>query len=228
MFYLTNRDYATLILDSGTLFIIFGIIAVSFRNRKKDRLDEDCFLVLLILNIVIAIGDILGYLCGEGKNFPHSYALSTLGMTLFYVGFVLIAMSWLHYCRVRFRGADLTDRSHFAYEYIPGMVMVAVVIINVFTGWVFSYDENKVYLRGFMFIPLYIVVAAYILAGFVYLSRYRDKSSGKALIPVWVYGMPIILGTVLTFLVQGSASFAAIGVAMSFMFTHMGTINDEA
>ncbi len=226
MFYLTNRDYATLILDTGTILMILGIISLSFRHREKGRADEDCFLVLLVLNIVIALGDILGYLCGEGKVFDHSKELSILGMTVFYIGFVLIAMAWLHYSRVRFGNADLADRTHFAYEYLPGMIMVGLVIVNFFTGWIFSYDENMIYRRGFLFIPLYIIEAAYIIAGFVYLSKYRDKSSGKALIPIWVYGIPIFFGTVFTFLIPGSASFAPIGIAMSFTFTHMVTINE--
>ena len=225
MFDLTSRDYATMILDSGTLILIFGIISTSFRHREKGRPDEDSFLVLLVMNIFMAVGDTIGYLC-EGKTFLYIRQLSTLGMTIFYLSFVTASMAWLHYCRIRFSNGTLRDRSHFAYEYLPGVIMTALVVINAFTGWIFSYDENASYHRGVLFIPMYIIVTFYVIAGFITLSRYRDKSSGKVLIPVWVYSIPMVWGVIFTFLIPNSASFAPIGVAMSFTFTHMGTINE--
>ena len=84
MFYLTHRDYATLILDSGTLLIAFSIIYLILQHRKKERADEGSFLVLLIMNIAMAAGDILGYLF-EDKAFPGSRELSIIGMTVFYI-----------------------------------------------------------------------------------------------------------------------------------------------
>ncbi len=225
MFYIVDRDYATLILDSSTILMILGIIRMSFRHREKNRPDLDSFVLLLVINIIMALGDTLGYLC-EYKVFPHSRGLATLGMTIFYTGFVVITMAWLHYCRVRFRGDKLSDRTHFAYEYIPGMIMTVLVLINVFTGWIFSYNEKAEYFRGVLFIPMYILLACYIAAGFMCVAKYRDNNSGRALIPIWVYAIPILIGGTFTFFVPGSASFAPFGIAMSFVFTHMGTINE--
>ena len=227
MFYITNRDYATLIMDSGTLLLMIGIIYLTSRNRKKGRTDESCFFILLILNIIIAAGDMLAYTTEE-KVFPGSYVMATAGMTVFYVGFALISMAWLHYCRVRFKDGGLPDRSHFSYEYLPGLITVGLVLINVFTGWIFSYDSEVMYHRGVLFIPMYIVMAAYIVAGFFYVSRYRDKSSGRVLIPTWVYAFPLIFGVIFTFMVSGSASFAPICIAISITFTYMGTINETS
>ena len=157
MFTLTNRDYATLIMDSGTIIMVLCIIFISFRHRKKDRPDEDSFLVLLILNIILALGDSIAYLSDE-KIFSHSIGLATFGMTVFYAVFLLITMSWMHYCRVRFRSEILSEKSHFAYEYLPGMIFVALVFINVFTGWIFRYDESNLYHRGALFIPMYVII----------------------------------------------------------------------
>ena len=223
MFLLTDRDYATLIMDTGTLLMIISIIYLILLHRKKGHADEACFMVLLGLNMVMAVGDVIAYVF-ETKDFAYARVLSTLGMTFFYIAFVTISMTWLHYCRIRFRG--VSKKEHFAIEYLPGIVMIILVAITGFTGWVFSYDENMAYNRGFLFIPMYILMAAYIIAGFVIMSKYRDQSSGKVLIPAWVYGIPIIVGMIFTFLVPNSASFAPISTAMSIVFTHMGTVNE--
>ena len=225
MFYLTYRDYATLIMDSGTLLIAFSIIYLILHHRKKRSADEDIFLLLLILNIVMAAGDILGYLF-ENKAFPGSRELSLIGMTVFYIAFVLLFMTWLCYCRIRFRDGGVSKRQRFAPEYLPGMVMLFLIVINIFTGWVFYYDENWLYHRGVLFIPMYIIVAGYIMAGILCLSKDRDKSAGRATVPAWVFVLPVVVGVVFTFLVPDSASFAPFSTAVSIVFTHMGTVNE--
>ena len=223
MFYLTYRDYATLIMDSGTLLIAFCIIYLILNYRKKGRADEDSFLMLLIMNIAMAAGDILGYLF-ENKAFPGSRELSVIGMTVFYIAFVLLSMTWLYYCRVRFRDGGVSKGQRFAPEYLPGKVMLFLIAINIFTGWVFSYDANWRYQRGVLFIPLLLIIAGYILAGMLCVSKYRDKSAGRAPVPAWVFVLPIVVGVIFTFLVPDSASFAPFSTAVSIVFTHMGTV----
>lgn len=225
MFYLTNRDYATLIMDTGTILMILGVIILLFRYGEKGRPDLNSFLMLLILTIVMAAGDMLGYLSDQ-KMFPHSRMLATLGMTVFYAGFLLAAVSWLHYCRVRFKHEGLSGRTRFAFEYLPGMIGTALVLINIFTGWIFHYDETVTYHRGVLFIPMYVAFAIFLLAGFLCLARCRDHSRGGILIPLCICALTMIFGISFTFLVSNSASFAPIGIAMCFVFTHMGIMNE--
>ena len=225
MFYLTQRDYATILLDGATLFLLAGIFIMSNRFRKRGRADDIWFLTLLVLNSFIVAGDVLGYVF-DAKIFEGSRTICMIGMTVFYVSFVLISMAWLQYCRVRFRDGGIFERSLFDPSYLPGIVMAALVLINFFTGWIFMYDENVVYHRGFLFIPMYVLVGLYIMTGFLYVIKYRDRSSGDVLIPVWVYSIPIIFGVIFTFMVPGSASFAPICIAISISFTHMGTVNE--
>ena len=226
MFYLTHRDYATLILDSGTLLIDFSIIYLILQHRKKERADEGSFLVLLIMNIAMAAGDTLGYLF-ENKAFPGSRELSIIGMTVFYIAFVFLSMTWLHYCRIRFRDGDIPKLLRLTPAYLPGTVMLFLIVINIFTGWVFFYDANWLYHRGGLFIPMYLMVTGYIIAGILCVSKYRNHSAGRTPVPAWVFLLPIAAGVVFTFFVPNSASFAPFSTAVFIAFSHMGTISEE-
>ena len=73
---------------------------------------------------------------------------------------------------------------------------------------------------------MYVVLILYIGGGFVHIARYRNRKSGRAIIPMWVYALPIVFGAIFTFAIPGSASFAPIGTAMTITFTHMGTISE--
>ncbi len=227
MSFFVERDFASMFLDGATIMLLIIVMIMSSEERKRGRDDDKCFFALLIVNCILAVGDSIGYIF-EYKPIPQSIMLSTIGMTVFYFCYVLIVMIWMDFCRIRFKERGASSGLHFRPEYIPGLVMLAVVLINVFTGWIFSYDRaTGDYIRGSMFIVVYIVLFFYAGLGFVHIGRYRSRNSGTPLIPMSVYVLPIVFGFLFTFAVSGSASFAPIGLAISFVFTYIGTINES-
>ena len=226
MSFFVERDYATFFLDGATILLLVIVMIMSSEDRKRDRDDDKRFFLLLIINCIMAIGDTIGYIF-EYKPLALATTFSTIGMTIFYFCFILVVMIWMDYCRIRFKERGASSGSGFRPEYIPGIIMLALVLINLFTGWIFCYDRvTGDYIRGFMFIVVYIVFAYYAIMGFVYLGRYRSGNSSARLIPMSVYILPTVFGFLFTFGVSGSASFAPIGLAMSFTFTYIGTINE--
>ena len=68
--------------------------------------------------------------------------------------------------------------------------------------------------------------AVYLIAGFVYIGKYRTAEK-KVLIPLWLYIAPIVVSGIVTFAV-GEISMAALGTALTIVFTHLGTMNEIA
>lgn len=225
MTFFIPRDYATLFLDGATIVSMISIMLMSSEARKRGRGDDRCFFGLLVLTCILAASDALGYLFEE-KSVPGSRVLCTCGMTVYFLCFILIGIVWAHYCRIRFKDRGISAGNFLRPEYLPGAVMLALIVINIFTGWIFSYDENVFYHRGVLYLLVYLVMAVYVVAGFAHLVRYRSKHSGRAVIPVWLYALPIVCGSVFTFAIPGSASFGPVGVGLSIAFTHIGTINE--
>ncbi len=227
MSFFVERDYATMFLDGATILLLIIIMVMSSEDRKRGREDDKRFFLLLIVNCIMAVGDTIAYIF-EYKPLALSTVYSTIGMTIFYFSFVLVVMIWADYCRIRFKERGVSSGNIFRPEYIPGLIMLALVLINVFTGWIFSYDRvTGDYYRGFLFIVVYIVFALYATMGFIHVGRYRSRNSSTRLIPMSVYILPIIFGFIFTFAVKGSASFASIGLGMAFTFTYIGTINES-
>ena len=225
MFYLIERDWATIFLDAAALILIAGMFIMTSKFRKKGREDDTLFLVLLILNAFIAATDCVGYIF-DMKPIPGGRMLCMAAMTVFYVAFNLTAMVWFHYCGIRFMDGGINKGKLIHPVYLPGVITICLVFISAFTGWIFMYDEAVVYHRGPLFIPMYILDILYVGSGFLMAARYQDRSSGRKLVPVWVYAVPIVFGAVFTFAVPNSASFAAIGIAISISYTHMAMMNE--
>ncbi|MCR5055197.1 MAG: hypothetical protein K6A69_10180 [Lachnospiraceae bacterium] len=221
---LTEENISTLFIDGSVIMLLLGVLAETGIMRKRGRADDTLFFMLIILNILMAVFDTITYLADE-KSFPGARIFNMAGVTAFYIDFILMFMVWYHYCLVRFayRG-EAVSKSHRVF-FIPGLVTEALIIINIFTGWIFSVDENNIYHRGILFIPMYMVIAYFTIICFISIIRYRTNSVKSNLIPIWVYVLPFVMGVIIPF-VFGGIGITAPGCAMSIVFTHLGSASE--
>ncbi len=222
---LTHLNYATIVLDVSAMVLAFGILRQTRIMRKSGLESDSLFFGMLILTVVMAVSDIFGYLT-EDKPGAVIINIQIISMTIFYIAFTFLSMLWFDYCTFRFRDKGRVKKIGMQPAFIPGVLTFGLVFLNQSTGIIFSVDEMGGYHREVLYIPMYIVIAAYLVTGFVYIARYRTNDK-KVLIPMWLYAMPIVISTVITFVV-GEVSMAALGTAITIAFTHLGTMNEVA
>lgn len=225
MLNLTQLNIATIILDTSAIIIACGILSETSFMRRNGLKADVLFFRMLLLTMVMAVMDIGGYIT-MGRADPMLIKIQSLSMTLFYLAFVILSMTWYDYCHYKFKKEQKESGKGIKGVHIPGIVALAVIVLNVFTGIIFQVDDKGGYHRSFLFIPLYIVLFFYIAAGFVIVGKYRTIEK-KKLIPLWLYVLPVLLSIVITF-VMGEVSMAALGTAISIAFTHLGTMNEVA
>ena len=225
MFELTTENIATLFIDGSTFFLLGGILTQTSVMRKRGRMDDRLFFSMIILDMVFALADIVTYLA-DGKNFPGARILNMGGVTVSYIALVLILMIWLHYTMVRFKNVTAAEAVKTRlWLFIPGFVTELLLLVNIFAGFIFNVDETNTYHYGVLFIPMYVVLAFYMLGGFRYMSKYRVGNGKTSLIPVWIYMIPLVAGILVPF-VFGGISLTSIGIGMSIAFTHMGSSSE--
>lgn len=222
---LTQLNVASIILDISAVIIAFGILCETRFMRRSGRKADILFFRLLILTMIIAVADMAGYIT-EGRADPLMIKIQIISMTVFYLSFVILSISWFDYCKYKFKDRQKESGTQIRAVHVLGLLTIAAVIFNLFTGIIFSVDNAGAYHRGIGFIPVYIVMAAYVAAGFVMVGRYRTVGK-KKLIPLWLYVLPVVFGIVVTFVVS-EVSMASLGAAISIAFTHLGTMNEVA
>ncbi len=222
---LTIYNYTTIILDMGTILMLLMLMMVTNVLRRRGRDDDKLFYYLLVVAIVMALGDIVGYIT-EDKSFYGAQWVQVFGMELFYLAYALEAVIWVQYTSTRFRSPDSEyNKRHLAYLYIPGLIFMSLIVVNFSTGWMFSVDADAAYHRGPLFIPMHIFIALYYLYGFITIFRYKPSGTNKKPIPLWIYVLPIGVGIIITFII-GGVSFTPAGTALSIIFTHLGSMNE--
>ena len=88
-------------------------------------------------------------------------------------------------------------------------------------------DKDNVYHHGILYVPFMVLMFVYLLAGFVLMAKYRSGSENKALIPVWIFILPIVASLVVPFVFEG-ISLSSIGCGISIVFTHLGSASEMA
>jgi hypothetical protein len=225
MFELTHLNYATIILDISAIIIVYGILRQTRIMRKSGLESDSLFFGMLILTVIMAASDIVGYIT-EDKPGSAIIKVQIISMTIFYIAFTFLTMVWFDYCTFRFRDKGRVKKIGMQPAFIPGVLTFGLVFLNQSTGIIFSVDELGGYHREILFIPMYLVLSAYLVTGFIYIAKYRTGEK-KVLIPMWLYAMPIIVSVFITFVV-GEVSMAALGTAITIAFTHFGTMNEIA
>ena len=221
IFPLTEQNIATILIDGSVIFLLVGVLMETKIMRRRGRQDDRLFLTLVILNMVLAGFDMMTYLADQ-KSDPFARILNLGGITAFYIVFLLMLMVWLHYCVLRFDGDALLPAKVRRFLYLPGLITEVFVIVNLFTGWIFSVDDANVYHRNALFAPMFFVIGYFIVLCFVLVARYRRAGAKEGMIPVWIYLVPFAAGLLVPFLWEG-ISLTAAGLAMSILFTHLGT-----
>ena len=222
-FTLTTENIATLLIDGSAIFLLAGVYIVTYIMRMRGRQDDRLFSLMLGLNMILALADIVTYLSDE-KDFPGARYFNMGGVSVFYIVMVLLIMVFLHYSLVRFRGMTKDVSPGLRLLFLPGLITEFVLIINFFTGLVFSVDKSNIYHYGVLFVPMLLVMGFYAFVSFYVIQKYHKAGDGRSLIPVWIYFVPLTVG-MLPFAV-GGISITSIGIAMSIVFTHCGSASE--
>ncbi len=97
-----------------------------------------------------------------------------------------------------------------------------LLIVNIFTGIVFYVDDSNAYHHGFLFIPMFLVLVYFAVLSLVITGRYRRGVEKEALVPIWIFFLPILFGVIVSF-GFGDINLICAGCAMAILCTHLGS-----
>lgn len=176
-----------------SLIILFLIGIKTFNNPNGKTPQSLAFTILLILNFLIIIADCITVLFDGWSGFPMRIVLLTA--TVFgYCMQVLICLFWFWYARMLvFRERKLRRIVTFLQS-LPAMGSIIVAVASCWTGWLFRYDANNHYSRGFLFLFIICVSFLYIIYGYYMIIRYRKNLEKRYFNALISFALPPALG----------------------------------
>ena len=180
----------TIVMISASLCALIGIILYTspFRKNFHRRVSGMLFVGLLLSDITTAAGELLSLIL-EYINIPLVRVLMILGNTVYYIALVSFPYLLLLYLEYFIRPDRFLLRKKKLLYGIPCFLFTAAVIVNLFTGWLFTIGEENNYISGLSGILVYlptIPVWFYLLLSLGRMYRIRKKLAAAGLLMIAV------------------------------------------
>jgi len=153
--------------------IILGMIYVNIRKTSDSTPDQRLFRYLIIAIAAELVFD-SGMWLIDGTAFFFSRGLNLLFSSVYYLMMPLIGLIWLLYCDYELYEGSARLRRKVRLYSLPLILSVVMILINVFTGWVFYITEDNIYTRGTLFL-LQIAIAFFYLIYPTALALHRAR-----------------------------------------------------
>ena len=174
----------------------------------------------MLLTIIGSAVDIVDFGVDGRPGLLFSF-LSLAGNSFMFVIDVVIICEWVmfqeyHLYRDNERLAKLKK-----YIYVVAGISFALIIVNSFTGWVFTIDENNVYSRGPAFSFFALMTFGLMLYTCIAQNKYERRFGRVRYFPLDYFLVPIVLGFMAQLLFYGisvmclSVAIGTVGVVAS-------------
>ncbi len=191
---------------------------VLMRRKRTERYKK--FLILMIVVLCGLVFDILGALTiYHGKELP--YMVVSLANTLYFFFAALSGHAYLSYTEVFVGEMSAIDKVMSKVNLLLVVVYTLVLVANIWTGWIFYFDEDMNYMFGPVHYLCYIPTFYFITYGFAYaLIHHKNLELRETLsFSGFVF---IIFGTLIQSLMFPSTLltffFGTIGVIIILLF----------
>jgi len=177
------------------VLVIYAALSIYYSNQtevnKKFKLVVQCVLAAEIADIVTAIT--ISY----GSVIPPK--LNVLANTAYFV----LTFS-LGYCFLRYVGSYVNqDISRLKSIYINKIIYIlqlAVLVFNMFTGFLFSFNKKGEYVHGSLYLLVYIMPLYYVVFAAVVLIKKQSFFAVKQKLSISVYIMMCLVGPIMQML----------------------------
>ncbi len=204
------------------MLVVLQISSYLVRQRKlpSDRV----FTAMIFLTAAACATETISFIV-DGKSFFGARAAAYITNTLSYAINVTVSYLWCIYVDLRLYKQESRLKKYYSWLSLPTILLVLALIPNLKWGYFFTIDSANLYHRQPLGYIYYLSVFLYL--GFSVCVRYRYyKGSAKTrFFPIWMFLLPIIIGTTAQMIFYG-ISLAWCSVALGLVGTHMSLQNE--
>ena len=161
-------NISVLLIDTVSIIVLIGLIACTHVFRKRGRLSDRLFFVMVIMDIVLAVSDIVFDLFA-GFGMENARIIGSFFYSIATFGSYLIAAFAILFLLCLLPEGEKVLKKWYKLCFIPVIYILIVLIMNAFDVLVFTVTEEWIYLYGPYFqlimpgLALYAVVAVLII-----------------------------------------------------------------
>lgn len=213
-------NFPAVYIANGTAILLLFVILLSTKKPVRHGLfDEKLFYLMVLLNVLQCLIDTAAFIV-DGKAGYHTLS-KVLNVFLFVSG-AIFAYSWVIYADYKLFTDMERIKRIYPFVGIPAMLIIIGYLINLATPVFFVIDEYNIYRRTSLFPVAYAVIYFYLAYGVVLICSYRKKVHKYLFLPVVLFVIPVIIGSLLQFFFYGySLMWLGLSIGMIALFVNV-------
>lgn len=207
--------------------VILFVVWLSLRNKKgalpARRL---AFNKLLLIIALICVTDVLAWYF-SGRVFPGARGFIQVSNIVYDISITWLGYAWLNYVELRIKSLEYNHQKRRLLTALPLIVMIALLVMNPITSFLFRLDENNVYSRAGGIVVHWIISWGYLFCATLEVILAMRKTQSKVerglLTPMLWFIVPPAIAAVLQMFFYGTtttqcgATIASLIIALSFL-----------
>lgn len=173
--------------ETNLICILFLLLFANQMRYKSVQLSDDSrtFSAILWTTLIMCISDLVAGVC-RGQFFVGARALIEISNLMYYEAISLVSFLWLVYVFKKLK--LIKNRKELLPWSILFVAITIVTIINPFTHWLFTIDENNLYTRGVGVYFHWIASWAYLITATIVITvktiKEKDKNKRREIVPL--------------------------------------------
>ena len=203
-----------LFANGSAMLLLLIVLQSSYRMFDHNMLDSRLMNIMIMIALLQCILETTTFLI-DGIVAPALYEVSILLNALTYIGNALFSIVSSMYVDYKLFGDKIRIKKRCTILMIPACIVIVGSLVNLFTPVFFEVNEiTYVYKRTELYIIPNIIISLYLVYNTVLVYWYKNKVGKYLFLPVVIFLIPIILGSVLDFLFYGM-TFKQMGIAIA-------------
>lgn len=213
-----------IINNNGLAFVILAMLLfASLHRREMASLQNRLFVFLIVINMVLAILDIMGWFF-NGQEGQLNFWLNNVSNILLYIAAPLPAALWLLYvdCQVS-RSRAACGHLSLSRLIIPLLaVNLVLTLLSLRFDLYFSVSTANIYQRGPFFFVHMLINYLLLAAAWTVALRQRENVEKRQLLAILLYPLPVLIGSILQSIWYGLAlNWIAMAISVLLIFIHL-------
>ncbi len=198
-------------INLASLILMLGVLIMALRTLNFKDMRGLVYINMVILIIIYNVACMGQYYVYDTRG---SMTLILLLNLIIEVSLNLVVYFFLIFVMYEiFKSRDYVKRKLFKYT-IPVVLLIIANIISFFNGFLWTYDENYMYVQKVAYYPYMLIEYAYIVYAIIQYFRFKSQEKSSARFNIWLYLIPMVIGTIAEML-TGYVAFT-LGSAIAF------------
>ncbi len=216
--FLTNME-----VYLASLLLMLGVFVMSIRTTRREDTKSMIYITMVILIIIQAAAGMIQGFTGEFHGPKILMILMDLVLELALDLQILFILLYVMY--EIFENKDYIMRRIKIYA-IPLYILVAATFVNLFTGWIWYYDEDLNYHENDIYYVYVLLRYFYVLVAVILYLRYHKQKKNTNRFRIWFFALPMVIGCLVE-IFSGYLVFM-LGVAISYAVLYMIHATDKS